>query len=314
MISEDVGSTSDGMTSDERRHCGYVAIVGRPNVGKSTLLNHLIGQKISITADKPQTTRHTILGIDTQGLEQIIYVDTPGLHQGGKKALNRYLNKAASRALNEVDVVVFVVAGTEWRADDAWVLEKLKHIDKPIVLVINKVDLLGDKAHLLPHITQLSTLHSFTTIIPVSAKRKTQLSVLRDHLLRYLPEGPHLFNSEDITDKSERFLVAEIIREKLTRQLGEELPYAMSVAIDTMAHDERGLMRIAAHIVVERDSQKAIVIGSEGQRLKKVGQEARKDIETLLGEKIFLQLWVKVRKGWSDDEAWLQRLGYGDLD
>jgi GTP-binding protein Era len=288
---------------------GYVAIVGRPNVGKSTLLNHILGQKLSITSRKPQTTRHQILGIKTEGDVQVIYVDTPGLHQKAPKAINRYMNRAATSALQGVDLVVFVVDRLRWTEDDQMVLERLKHVECPVVLVVNKVDLIEDKETMLPHLQWLGEQMAFAEIFPLSALRGHNMQHLEQTIEKYIPVAPHYFPEDQITDRSERFLVAEIVREKIMRQLGEEIPYVMTVEIEEFRH-QRGVIHISALILVERDGQKKIVIGSEGSRLKLIGQEARRDIERLLDNKVMLKLWVKVKSGWSDDERALKSLGY----
>jgi GTP-binding protein Era len=292
---------------------GYVAIVGRPNVGKSTLLNHILGQKLSITSRKPQTTRHQILGIKTEGDIQVIYVDTPGLHLKAPKAINRYMNRAATTALQGVDLVVFVVDRTRWTEDDQMVLDKLKCVQCPVILVVNKVDLQNDKEALLPHLQWLGEQMNFAEIFPLSALRGHNMVHLEETLAKYIPVAPHGYPEDQITDRSERFLVAEIVREKIMRQLGEEIPYVMTVEIEEFRH-QRGVIHISALILVERDGQKKIVIGAEGSRLKLIGQEARRDIERLLDNKVMLNLWVKVKSGWSDDERALKSLGYDFRD
>ncbi len=290
-------------------NCGFVALVGRPNVGKSTLLNRLIGQKVSIVSNRPQTTRHRILGIHHRPDAQIIYVDTPGLHSKTPRAMNRYLNRTASNVLEDVDVVVFVVDAGRWSEDDDFVLEKLKRVQTPVVLVVNKVDRIKDKNKLLPFMQKVSQLHDFKDIVPVSALRGTQLDVLEQTLVQLLPMSPPLFPDEQLTDRSERFMAAELVREQLMRTLGQEVPYATTVEIEAFER-EGNLIRIGALIWVERSGQKPIVIGHQGQVLKRVGQGAREGMERLFGCRVFLQLWVKVREGWSDDERALQSLGY----
>lgn len=293
------------------KRCGYVAIVGRPNVGKSTLMNHLLGQKISITSRKPQTTRHQILGIKTEGDTQMIFVDTPGMHLGQKKAINRYMNRAASTAIKDVDVVVFVVDQLRWTDEDQMVLEQLKKVKCPVVLVINKVDKLEDKDALLPHIAKLSELREFERVFPMSALRGHNISDLDQYLMSLMPEGIHFFPEDQITDRSERFVAAEIIREKIMRQLGAELPYDVAVEIEKW--EVKGtVLHIHALILVDRDGQKKIVIGDKGARLKQIGMDARKDLEELLGMQVMLNLWVKVKSGWADDERALRSLGYRD--
>jgi GTP-binding protein Era len=299
------------MTSEERR-CGYVAIVGRPNVGKSTLLNHLLGQKISITSRKPQTTRHRVIGIKTEASHQIIFVDTPGLHKGAEKAINRYMNRAATTAIRDVDVVVFVVDRTAWTEEDAMVLEQISQGGLPCILVVNKVDLLEDKSSLLPHLQFLAAKADFAAILPASALRQHNVDELEKELLAFLPVSQFLFPEEQITDRSQRFLAAEIVREKIMRQLGEEIPYSIAVEIEEFAL-EGEVLHISALILVERKGQKLILVGEGGARLRSIGTDARRDMELLFDSKVMLRLWVKVRSGWSDDERALRSLGYDDV-
>lgn len=299
------------MAADAPRRCGYVAIVGRPNVGKSTLLNHILGQKISITSRKPQTTRHQVLGIKTGDNCQIIFVDTPGLHSDAEKAINRFMNSAASAAIRDVDVIVFVVDRTAWTADDANVLAQIQRAGLPTVLVVNKVDLLADKEELLPHLQMLAAKADFAAILPVSALRRHNVDALEQQILRFLPEQDYFFPEDQITDRSQRFLAAEIVREKIMRQLGDELPYAITVQIEEFA-EEDGILHIAALIFVERQGQKKILIGEKGARLRSIGSDARRDMESLFDSKVMLRLWVKVKSGWSDDERALRSLGYDD--
>lgn len=296
-------------TDAQINRSGVIAIVGRPNVGKSTLMNRILGEKLSITSRKPQTTRHRLLGIKTVGDSQFTYVDTPGIHSNTETAMNRYLNRAATGSMDDVDIVVFVVDGERWSEEDDAVVELLKQQHCPIVAVVNKVDQVGDKEKLLPLIEQLSQKVSFDSIIPLSALKGKGVDQLEDRLETLLPEGVHLYDEDQITDRSERFLVAERIREKLTRQLGQELPYALTVEIEQFKESGK-VTDIAAVIWVERAGQKGIVIGKKGTRLRTVGKEAREELEELLGRKIFLQLWVKVRAGWSDDDRALHSLGY----
>lgn len=302
---------------------GFVAIVGRPNVGKSTLMNHLLGQKLSITSRKPQTTRHKIVGIDTRDNVQAVYVDTPGMHKKEVRAINRMMNKAATSALRDVNLVLFVVDALKWVPDDELVLDKLVHADMPVVLVINKADTLDNKNALLPHIERLSTRMKFSDIVPVSALRGSNLDRLHEVIAQHLPFSPPLYGLDQLTDRSSRFLVSEIIREKIMRQLGEEIPYDLTVQIESFKQEPaatkaNGQVKAActfidATILVERQGQKAIVIGDKGSRLKQIGVEARQDMEKLLEQKIMLTLWVKVKGGWSDDERALKSLGYGDV-
>ena len=293
-------------------HCGYVAIVGRPNVGKSTLLNHILGQKISITSRKPQTTRNAVVGIKTEGDVQIIFVDTPGMHLGQQKAINRYMNKAATSAMKDVDVVVFVIDRFIWTEEDEAVAEKLQHLNCPVILAVNKVDQIEDKETLLPHLQTLSEKLNVAEIVPMSALRNTNLDRLEQLITERLPQGIHLYPEDQITDRSSRFMAAEIVREKITRQLGDELPYEMAVEIEEFKQ-EGNLLNISALILVERDGQKKILIGDKGARIKLIGTEARIDMEKLFEMKIMLKLWVKVKSGWSDDERALRSLGYNDF-
>lgn len=297
---------------EAQTRCGYVAIVGRPNVGKSTLLNHMLGQKISITSRKPQTTRNNVVGIKTESDVQIIFVDTPGLHLNQPKAINRYMNRAASTAMKDVDVVVFVVDKLIWTEEDEAVARQLSNAQCPIILAVNKIDQIEQKDSLLPHLQDLAIKLNAAEIIPLSALREINLDRLEKLLVERLPEGVHLYPEDQITDRSSRFMAAEIVREKITRQLGDELPYQMAVEIEEFSH-EGNLLTIAALILVERDSQKKILIGDKGDRIKLIGQQARMDMEKLFESKIMLKLWVKVKSGWSDDERALRSLGYDDL-
>lgn len=308
-------------TISEDFKSGFVAIVGRPNVGKSTLMNHLLGQKLSITSRKPQTTRHRIHGILTDDDMQIVFVDTPGIHAKEVKAINERMNKAAVSALSDVDLVLFVVDGLQWREDDLLTLEKLSATSLPVVLVINKSDTVKDKAQMLPVIESFNESFDFADIVPVSALRGHNLDRLKEVIGQFLPIRPPIFDAEQITDRSERFLASEIIREKIMRQSGDEVPYDLTVQIDTFkdepAHKdpETGKWRkavtfIDATIFVERAGQKTIIIGDKGSRIKQIGMDARKDMEVLFDRKIMLTLWVKVKKGWSDDERALTSLGY----
>lgn len=291
--------------------CGYVAIVGRPNVGKSTLLNRLLGKKISITSRKPQTTRHRILGIKTLEQAQVVYVDTPGLHQREKRALNRYMNRTADAVLHDVDLIVLIVDGRRWTSIDEWILEKLKTVRCPVVLVVNKVDKIPDKNELLPRLQEYGEKFNFTEVVPLSAKTGNNIDSFETVVSRFLPEGPHLFPDDLITDRSERFLAAERIREKLIRTVGQEVPYAITVEIEDFKR-KGNILHVSAMIWVEREGQKAILIGKEGAQLKEVGRVARLELEKMFGLKVFLRLWVKVKAGWSDDTSTLQRMGYNE--
>lgn len=291
--------------------CGYVAIVGRPNVGKSTLLNHILGQKLAITSRKPQTTRHTMLGIKTEGAVQAIYVDTPGLHKESEKALNRYMNKTAANALRDVDVVVFVVDRNRWTEEDQLVLDKIQHLKMPVIVAVNKIDRLDDKKELLPHLEWLNQQLPNAQIVPISSLHSQNLTALEELIAKYLPDGEHFYPEDQLTDRSSRFLAAEIVREKITRQLGAELPYQVNVEVEEFKQ-EGAILHIHALILVERDGQKKILIGDKGERIKRIGQEARQDMEVLFDSKVMLNLWVKVKRGWSDDERAMRSLGYLD--
>ncbi|MDX1457240.1 MAG: GTPase Era [Marinobacter sp.] len=292
--------------------CGFVAIVGRPNVGKSTLLNHILGQKLSITSRKPQTTRHQVLGIKTQGPVQAVYVDTPGMHEDEPRALNRYMNKAASSALVDVDVVIFVVDYMAWTTADDLVLSKLATLRCPVILAVNKVDKAEKRETLLPHLDMLSKKRDFAEIIPLSALRGENLKPLEETVGRFLPESVHFYPDDQITDRSERFMAAEMVREKITRQLGAELPYSAAVEIEEFRR-EGATLHISALILVERNGQKKIIIGDKGERMRRIGQEARKDMEQLFDSKVMLRLWVKVKRGWADSDRALKSLGMNDF-
>lgn len=290
-------------------HCGFVSIVGRPNVGKSTLLNRLLGKKISITSRKPQTTRFQIFGIKTIDHVQIIFVDTPGLNPDLHREMDRYMNRTARAALDGVEVIVFVVDAHHFDAADQWVLDQIKETKTPVILAINKIDRLEDRAKLLPYIEKISQQFNFCKIIPLSAKTGDQVDVLEKEIIQFLPEGPFQFSPDQMTNQEDQLMASEIIREKLMRQLGQEIPYALAVTILAFEKEEK-LTRISAVIWVEKDSQKGIVIGKNGERLKKVGQNARLDMEKLWGQKVFLQLWVKVKNNWSDSGESLREFGY----
>lgn len=299
------------MIEQDAKRCGYVAIVGQPNVGKSTLLNHLLGIKLSITSRKPQTTRHKVLGIKTEGNTQLIFVDTPGIHQNRKKAINRIMNRAAESAIRDVDVIVFVIDRLRWDEADMAVAEQLKEVGTPVIVAINKIDRMENRHTLLPLFETMEQVLPGADVVAVSALRGLNLDVLEQAISQHIPVGEHMFPEDQITDRSERFLAAELVREKITRQLGAELPYQVTVEIEDF--ENRGnIKHISALILVEREGQKKIIIGSSGDRLKKIGQQARLDMERLFGCKVMLNLWVKVRSGWSDDERALRSLGYID--
>lgn len=292
--------------------CGFVAIVGRPNVGKSTLLNHILGQKLSITSRKPQTTRHQVLGIKTEGPVQAIYVDTPGMHEEEPRAINRYMNRAATSALKGVDVAVFVVDQMAWTTADEMVLEKLSSLKCPVILAVNKVDRIENREALLPHLDMLSRKRDFAEMIPLSALKGMNLAPLEEAVGRFLPQSVHFYPDDQITDRSERFMASEMVREKITRQLGAELPYSVAVEIEEFRKDGKTL-HISALILVEREGQKKIMIGDKGERLRRIGQEARADMERLFDSKVMLRLWVKVKRGWADSDRALKSLGMNDF-
>ncbi len=295
--------------NEEAPRCGYVAIVGRPNVGKSTLLNHLLGIKLSITSRKPQTTRSRLLGIKTVNNSQIVFVDTPGFHTGFKKAINKQMNNAVAEALQDVDLVVFMTDRLVLTEEDELLLKKLSDPGVPVFLVINKVDVLGERDKLLPFIAMMSERFRFSEVVPVSALKNVNTDELEQSIIKYLPENPWLFPEDQLTDRNLRFLAAEFIREKITRQMGDELPYEVAVEIEEFM-TEGPLTTISALILVEKNTQKQMIIGEKGSRLKLIGTEARKDLERLLDTRVMLNLWVKVKQGWSDDLRALRSLGY----
>jgi GTP-binding protein Era len=296
------------MTESQNFHSGFIAIVGRPNVGKSTLLNHLIGQKISITSRKAQTTRHRITGILTEDKMQFVFVDTPGFQTQHTNALNRSMNRVVTSSLREVNVVLFVLEARHFDERDQQVMELLPQ-DRPVILVINKADLLADKAELLPFIEKLSALRHFAAIVPVSARQDKQLDTLLDAIRPFIPEGEHLYAEDEITDRNERFLAAELLREKVFRFTGEELPYSVSVVIEQFKLEGK-LRRIHAAILVDKEAHKAMLIGSKGEKLKEIATQARLDMEKLFDGKVFLEVFVKVRSGWADSAQMLNSLGY----
>jgi len=289
---------------------GFIAIVGRPNVGKSTLLNHLIGQKISITSRKAQTTRHRIIGIRTDNDVQYVFVDTPGFQLQHQNALNRAMNRTVTQSLADVDAVLFVVEALHFDSRDEQVLAMLPK-DRPVLLVINKVDRVENKDRLLPFIERMSTLFPYTAIVPVSASHNLQLDTLLQALRGLLPENPAAFDEDEITDRSERFLAAEILREKVFSLLGDGIPYAISVEIEKFV-TEGNLRRIFAAIIVDKETQKPILIGKKGEKLKEISTQARLDMEKLFGSKVYLEVWIKVKSGWADSERAVKSLGYGD--
>ena len=288
---------------------GFVAVIGRPNVGKSTIINEFMGQKLTITSPKPQTTRHRIHAIDTTKDYQIVFVDTPGIHISRKKAINSYMNRAASSSLKDVDVILWLVEAGLWTKEDDRVLEHVSSLDCPVILVINKIDKLKHPDMLLPYLQDMSVKYNADEVYPLSAFKKNDVSKLKSMILKYLPFQSMIFDPDFITDRSEKFIVAEFIREKLMRHLSDELPYDLTVEIEKYELDGK-LQRVSAKIFVDKTSQKNIVIGKNGEMLKRIGTEARKSIEGFLEKKVFLQLWVKVSAGWSDDKKSLSSLGY----
>ena len=288
--------------------CGHVAIVGRPSVGKSTLMNALVGAKISITSKKPQTTRHRIVGIATDAAAQFVFVDTPGFQTQHRSRLNEHLNRAVRESLSDVDVVVLVLDATRISAADRAVV-RLLPARVPVVAAVNKVDLLADKAVLLPRLAEIAALHAFAAIVPVSAERGTQLPALRAEIAKLLPVSPPLYPEDDLTDRDERFLAAEFIREKIFRLLGDEVPYATTVGIEQFAV-EGSLRRIHATVYVDKPGQRALLLGEGGARMKAIATQARAEMERLFGGKVYLEVWVRVKRGWADTDASLARFGY----
>lgn len=299
------------MSESYATRCGYVAIIGRPNVGKSTLLNQILGSKMSITAGKPQTTRHQILGVKTQADLQAIYVDTPGIHSDNQTELNKQMNKAAWSVCHDVDLIVFVVDRTKWTAQEDIIAERLKQGDVPVIVAVNKIDHLDDKSALLPALQTIADKVPAEAYYPISAKTGDGVKAMEQAINEHLPEGPHLFGPEDKTNRQLRFQLAETVREKLIRFLGDELPHATTVEIERI-QKKPNVTEVHALIWVERDSQKKIIIGSGGQTLKRIATQARHDCEKLLDDKVMLRTWVKVKKGWRDDTNFLTDAGYMD--
>ena len=295
--------------SQQYKKSGYISIVGKTNVGKSTLLNEILGQKISITSRKPQTTRHRLLGIKTIKESQMIFIDTPGFHTDHKRALNKYMNKLASSAMKGVDVLVYVIESLTWTEEDKELTNQIPDGNKTSILVINKIDKINRKEDLLPFIETISKLNKFADIIPLSALKKQNLTALVDSILLKLPEGDHTYPTDQVADVSERFIASEIIREKCITRVGDELPYRISVSIDKFKEEDK-ITHIDATLFVEKKSQKGMLIGSSGTKLKSIGTAARLELEEFLATKVMLNLWVKVKQGWTDDEAMLTTMGY----
>lgn len=296
------------MNDNTEHRCGFAALIGRPNVGKSTLLNALTGQKISIVTPKPQTTRHRVLGLVNLPHAQIAFVDTPGLHHMEGRALNRAMNRAAAAAALDADLVVFVVEALRFGEEDALALTRAVESGRPVVAVVNKVDKAQPREKLLPYLAQLASKHAFADIVPVSALDQADMRRLRELIARHLPVSPALFPPEQITDRSPQFRISEVIREKLTLELNEELPYGIAVEVEAIGEDE-GQLQVAAVIWVDRAGQKPIVIGARGERLKRVGSAARRELNEVLGRRLHLTLWVKVREDWADSALALRQLG-----
>ncbi len=301
------------MENETKERSGYVAIIGRPNVGKSTLLNFILGQKLSITSRKPQTTRHKIVGIKTENDVQVVYVDTPGMHENHDKALNRYMNKAALTAVKDVDAIVFMIDRTKWTSEDEMVLKSLQYVKCPVILAVNKIDFLADKEDLLPYLQKLDEKGKFAHIVPMSAKTGHNIDRLESIIASFIAQGAHFYPEDQITDRSSRFLAAELVREKIMRQLGDELPYSMTVEIEEFRYEDN-LLVISAAILIDRQSQKHIIIGDKGSRIKQIGRDARLDMEEMFECKVMLNTWVKVKSGWADSERALKSLGYDGLD
>lgn len=286
-----------------------VSLIGKTNVGKSTLLNQLVEQKVSITSRKPQTTRQRLLGIKTEGSNQIIYVDTPGFHQGHKRALNKFMNKTALSSIEGVDIVLFVVDALNFSVTDGHLLSQVSTKDNQVMLVINKIDKVAKKEKLIPFVEEVTKLFPFSEVIPISALKRKNIDILEKEITKRLPVGAHLYPEDQIADSSERFLTSEIIREKCISRVGDEIPYRLSVVIDSFKEEDK-LITIDGTIYIEKSSQKGIVIGEQGKRLKAIGTAARKDLERMLGNKVMLRLWVKVKKDWTNDRSALNFMGY----
>ena len=289
--------------------CGYIALIGRPNVGKSTLMNRLLEQKISITSRKPQTTRHSVLGIHTEDNHQLVYVDTPGIHRNEPKAMNKMMNQTAKRVLNDVDVVVMIIDAQYWKPEDEAILSLIQQATVPVILALNKIDRIKEKERLLPLIQQMQEKHAFHAIIPMSARTGVQVEELENHLKQLLPKGPHLFGADQVTDRSTKFLCSEIMREKVFRFCGDELPYSTSVEIESFKEEDT-LITMHALIIVDKESHKRMIIGNKGEKMKEMATQARLDMQRLLNKKVMLKCWVKVKSGWADSIKMLRQLGY----
>ena len=297
------------MNNSTTKKTGMVSLIGKTNVGKSTLLNQLVEQKVSITSRKPQTTRQRLLGIKTEGSNQIIYVDTPGFHQGHKRALNKFMNKTALSSIEGVDIVLFVVDALNFSVTDEHLLSQVSTKDNQVMLVINKIDKVAKKEKLIPFVEEVTKLFPFSEVIPISALKRKNIDILEKEITKRLPVGAHLYPEDQIADSSERFLTSEIIREKCISRVGDEIPYRLSVVIDSFKEEDK-LITIDGTIYIEKSSQKGIVIGEQGKRLKAIGTAARKDLERMLGNKVMLRLWVKVKKDWTNDRSALNFMGY----
>ena len=297
------------MNNSTTKKTGMVSLIGKTNVGKSTLLNQLVEQKVSITSRKPQTTRQSLLGIKTEGSNQIIYVDTPGFHQGHKRALNKFMNKTALSSIEGVDIVLFVVDALNFSVTDEHLLSQVSTKDNQVMLVINKIDKVAKKEKLIPFVEEVTKLFPFSEVIPISALKRKNIDILEKEITKRLPVGAHLYPEDQIADSSERFLTSEIIREKCISRVGDEIPYRLSVVIDSFKEEDK-LITIDGTIYIEKSSQKGIVIGEQGKRLKAIGTAARKDLERMLGNKVMLRLWVKVKKDWTNDRSALNFMGY----
>lgn len=297
------------MNSSQTKKTGMVSLIGKTNVGKSTLLNQLVEQKVSITSRKPQTTRQRLLGIKTEGSNQIIYVDTPGFHQGHKRALNKFMNKTALSSIEGVDIVLFVVDALNFSPTDEHLLNRVPTEDNQVMLVINKIDKVAKKEKLMPFVEEVIKLFPFSEVIPISALKRKNIDILEKEITKRLPVGAHLYPEDQIAGSSERFLASEIIREKCISRVGDEIPYRLSVVIDSFKEEDK-LITIDGTIYIEKESQKGIVIGEQGKRLKAIGTAARKELEGMLDNKVMLRLWVKVKKDWTNDRSALNFMGY----